>query len=83
MDIEALSEAFVASLEHLRAALLQQAWLGFAHDWIAAADVSAIWTLVIVALAPVVIGIAWLWPAARKQSRRSANASPVQQRGNR
>jgi hypothetical protein len=81
MDIEALSEAFIASLEQLRAILLQQTWLGFAHDWIAAADVSTIWTMVIVLLAPVVVGTAWLWPARREKSRRtdrrSADAPPV------
>jgi hypothetical protein len=68
MDLETLSEALRASLEALRTVLLQQAWLGFAHNSIAEADVSTIWTMVVVALVPIVLGIVILWPVRRKMS---------------
>ena len=69
MDLDALSEALRALLEDLRAGLLQQAWLGFAHDSIADADVSTIWTMVVVALLAIVLGIVILWPVRRAKSQ--------------
>jgi hypothetical protein len=53
-------------MEALRAWLLQQSWLGFAHDWIATAAPEMIWLALIVLAAVLVVGIGFCWPRRRR-----------------
>jgi hypothetical protein len=53
-------------MEALRAWLLQQSWLGFAHDWIASAAPEMIWLALIVLAAVLVVGIGFCWPRRRR-----------------
>jgi hypothetical protein len=65
MNLDMISQSLRASLEALRAGLLQQPWLGFAHAWLADADVSNLWAILIVAIALIVLGLVIIWPVKR------------------
>jgi hypothetical protein len=70
MNLDAISQGLRDNLEAFRGMLMQQGWLGFAHDWIAAASLSTIWTVLVAALAPIVLLSILLWPTRRPKATR-------------
>ena len=70
MNLDAISQGLREGLEAVRGVLMQQDWLGFAHAWIAAASLSTIWTVLVGALAPIVLLSILLWPARRPKATR-------------
>jgi hypothetical protein len=47
-------------MEALRAWLLQQPWLSFAHDWIHTAAASTLWAIVVITMAGLILLIGFL-----------------------
>jgi hypothetical protein len=69
--LDGLIESLRAWLEGLRAWLLSRGEFGWMHDWLAQADVSALWVIVVLIVVVLVLVVGF-WPPLKEDAAKPA-----------